>query len=315
MKFLKSIKFPIINLRFFSKTQYSLGIQINKESAKIAYLESTSKGFKLPIVPFQINLPENEEEAGNIIKEELEKRNIKPTKVVSGLSSSSVLFKTLKLPKVSKEELIDAIEYNIKEELNTLKGLASYDFDIIGEEKDFFEILVVIGKMKDIERINTILKYASIKTNIIDADPLALINMALLYQEKTEKEENICIVHFEEKESYLTFYHKNVIIQSLNFSKENYEQLSPDDKEIAVENLINEINYFFLTIHEPENIYLSGYAFKFPEIKEYMQLKFGRRFNLEYLDPVEILNIDYNGSTPLGIYNVPLGLAYRGFLE
>lgn len=316
MGILNNIKLPDLNISIFPSTKSSLGIQINSEFAKIAVLKRKGHALELSLMPFKINLPESEEESAKIIQEELEKREIKVSEVVAGLSPSSLLFKTLKLPKVNQKEIIDAIEYNIKEDLDTLKGSAYYDYDIIGEEEGVLEILVVIAKMQDIDRILNIANIAGLEIDIIDANPLSLINLAFLFQErKGEKEENICIIHFDENESYLVFYHKNIVIQTLNFDSEKYENLNPDEKEAAVESLINEINYFFLTIHEPQNIYLSGNSFKFPEIREYMQLKFGKRFNLENLDPTEALSFDYEGNIPLGIFNVPIGLAYRGLMK
>jgi type IV pilus assembly protein PilM len=91
--------------------------------------------------------------------------------------------------------------------------------------------------------------------------------------------------------------------------------MEADDKEEAVNKLINEIDYFFLTINEPRVIYVSGLAAKYPEIEAYMQLKFAARFTLIDLTPKNAinLNIETENSKLLSEYNIPFSLAYRRF--
>ena len=306
----------ILNIGSFSKKKISLGVQYSEQFLKLAFVEQKGQDIILPAIPFQINIPTTDaEEAGSLLKEEIEKRNINANSIVVGLPLGSVLFRTIQLPKAEKKELEDAIEYNIREDLKSIKGSTIYDYSVLFEDEEgILNILVVIAHRDHIEKIYQLLKTADLEPDIIDTQPTALVNLALLLQEKEEeKEENICIVHVDDDESYIVFFHKSLIVQNLNFNSIKYESLSADEKENAVEGLINEINYFFLTIHEPKTIYLSGNTFKFPEIKAYSQLKFGTRFNLEDLDPAKALGIKYEGNTPLGIYNIPLSLAYRAF--
>ena len=310
------LQFPKLNI--FSKEKVVLGLQVSKSYCKLAVLQKEGNNYILPTVPFEIVLPDNIEEAGNLLKDELLKRDISSVSVVAGLPPSSLFFKAIKIPKVKEDELKDAVEWNIREDINTIQGDTFYDFYVISENEGILDILVVIARLSDIDKIRQICEFANLSLDIIDAEPVSLINLASFYlsnQTEEEKEENICIVHLDKHESYLSFSHKNVIVQSLNFDSVKYESMSPDDRESAVENLINEINYFFLTIHEPKTIFMSGDSFRFPEIKAYMQLKFGNRFKLEDLDPTKILSLEYSGNLPLGVYNVPISLAFRGFID
>lgn len=311
-----SLQFP--KLSIFSKEKVVLGLQISKSYSKLALLQKEGDSYTLPTIPFEMILPDNIEEAGNLLKDELSKRDIYNVSVVAGLPPSSLFFKTIKIPKVKENELKDAVEWNIREDINTIQGDTFYDFNVISENEGVLDILVVIARLSEIDRIRQICEFADISLDIIDAEPISLINLASFYlsnQAREEREENICIVHLDKYESYLSFSHKNIVVQSLNFDSIKYESMSPDDRESAVESLVNEINYFFLTIHEPRTIFMSGDSFKFPEIKAYMQLKFGSRFELEDLGPVNVLNLDYSGNLPLGVYNVPISLAFRGFLD
>ncbi|WP_029520005.1 pilus assembly protein PilM [Persephonella sp. IF05-L8] len=313
MKVLEKIK-PVSGI--FHKEKTSLGIQLDKGFARIAVLSKEKGHFEIPIMPFEVSLVDNKEQAGLLIREELEKRDLHIKNVIVSIPTLSTLYKTLKLPKMSPKEIEEAVEWNIREDIKSIKGSTIYDYDIIEEKDDSLIVFVAISKIEDIENIREIMKYANLELDIIDSEGVALINLAEAERRNNpdlREENNICIIHLDINDSYLIFFHENVIVQSLNFDARSYEELSPDEKEVVVDKLINEINYFFLTINEPKIIYTSGLFAKYPEIQAYMQLKFSTRFTLVELDPVKALNIDFQGNIPLGIYNIPFGLAYRRF--
>ncbi len=299
-----------------NKEEQSLGIQLDKNFARVAVLEKEGKEFILPVMPFEVDLPEDTEQAGLVLRDQLDKREIKIKKAAVSIPIGSTLYKTLKLPKLSPQELEEAVEWNIREDIKSLKGSTIYDYDIIGEDENIYHILVVIAKIDEIEEAKEVLYYAGITPEIIDSEGIALINLANLQKEKDpalKDETNLCILHLDYNESYLIFFHNNIFVQTLNFDAKKYEEVAPVEKEKIVEKLIKEINYFFLTISEPKSIFTSGLFVRFPEIHAYMQLKFSTRFALVELDPVKALNIDYSGKVPLSLYSVPFGLAYRRF--
>ena len=301
-----------------SRNKTSVGIQIKKDFARIVALEKEGDKFTLPVMPFQIPLVENEEHAGQLIKEEFEKRGINVKDVIASVPISSTLFRIFKVPKTSKKDLADNIEFNIKEDLKTLQGETVYSYDIIKEEENEYIVIVVIAKIDMVNKIMDILKHANLEADILDSEGIALINLADLEKLKDDKlreEENICIMHIDLDESYLLFFHNNITVQTLNFNVKTYEDMEADDKEEAVNKLINEIDYFFLTITEPRVIYVSGLALKYPEIEAYMQLKFAARFTLVDLNPFLAMdiNIEVENKKYLSEYNVPFSLAYRRF--
>ena len=296
----------------------AVGIQMKKDFARVVVLEKEDDHLKLPIMPFQIPLVENVEHAGQIIKDEFEKRGITVKNIVASIPIGSTLFRIIKVPKTSKKELEENIEWNIKEDLKALHGETIYSYDIIKEEENEYVVLVVIAKKEIVEKTLEVLENAGINPNVIDSEGIALINLAEAEKEREEKlkdEDNICIMHLDLDESYLLFFHHNITVQSLNFNVRNYDDMEADDKEEAVNRLINEIDYFFLTINEPRVIYVSGLASRYPEIEAYMQLKFAARFTLVDLNPVVALNVkdvETENKKYLSEYNVPFSLAYRG---
>ncbi len=310
---LKNIK---IKLPFGNKK--AIGIQLKKDFARVVALEKEDDHLNLPIMPFQIPLIENVEQSGKIIKDEFEKRGLNIKNVVASVEIGATLFRIIKVPKGSKKEIEENVEWNIKEDLKSLHGETIHSYDIIKEEENEYVVLVVIAKKDVVEKTVELLEYAGLQPNVIDSEGIALINLADEERKKEEKirdEDNICIMHLDLDESYLLFFHHNITVQSLNFNVRNYEDMEADDKEEAVNKLINEIDYFFLTINEPKVIYVSGLASKYPEIEAYMQLKFAARFTLIDLNPAMALDLkleNVENKKFLSEYNVPFSLAFRG---
>jgi type IV pilus assembly protein PilM len=302
-------------VKFGKSSNLSAGVEVDTDFMRIAVLRKEDTGLEFSLMPFEIDVTGDNEQDGKILKEELERRGVSIKSASFSIPMSSVLYKTLTLPKVSEKELVDAIEWNIREDIENFRSETHYDWDILSSEGEFLNVLVVITKKEVVNRILDISESSNINIKFIDTVGTSLLNLALMQKEKVEKnreEKNICIIHLDRNDSFMIFSNNNIILQPLDFNPKIYESMDPDEKEQEVIRLINEINYFFLTINEPKIIYTSGYFAKYPEIKAYMQLKFSTKFLLEDLDPVLALGINYQGSFPLGIYTNSLSLAYRG---
>ncbi|EEP59837.1 type IV pilus biogenesis protein PilM [Sulfurihydrogenibium yellowstonense] len=314
---LNKIKLPSLDkvLPFSKKNKLFTGIELDTDYARVTILEKDGEDLIFSIMPFEIQLTGDNDQDGLILRQELERRGLNVKVANFSIPVPSVLIKNLKLPKVSEKEMIDAIEWNIKEDIENLKTETIYDYSIIHEDEDFYDIVVVIAKNEQINRVLEVAESANIEVDTIEPTAIALLNLAFLQKEKVDKtkeEKNICLIHLDKNDSYLLFSNNNVIIQPIDMNFKLYEMLDPDAKEQEVTRLINEINYFFLTLQEPRIIYTSGLFVKYPEIKAYTQLKFSTRFILEDIDPVLSLNIKYSGNFPIQIYNTSISLAYRG---
>lgn len=314
------LKMPKVALPAFSlrkKQNVAVGIEVDFDFCRVSLLQRDGDSIVLPVMPFEFEVLEDEEQSGLILKEEITRRGLNIKYANFSVPISATLFKNIKLPKASDKELKEAVEWHIKEDVENIKASTVYDYSILSEEDGFLNIVAVITKSDVVNRIIQIAENAGIEPDVIDSVGTSLINLALLQKEKVEshrEEKNICLIHLDRNDSFMLFSKDNIVLQPLDFDIKRYEILSPDDKEQEVARLINEINYFFLTISEPRIIYTSGFFVKFPEIKAYMQLRFGSRFILEDIDPVVALDVNYSGTFPLQVYNASLFMAYRGIV-
>ncbi|MCX7739266.1 MAG: pilus assembly protein PilM [Hydrogenothermaceae bacterium] len=306
-------------LKFILRKQKKyVGIEVDKDFCRVAILQKEIDSISFPILPFEFEIVKDEDQSGRILREEIESKGLTIKHANFSVPISETLFKNLKIPKAQDKELREAIEWNLREELGNPEVSTVYDYAVLAEEDGFFYLVIVITKSDMINRIFSIGEAAGIQPIVIDSVGISLINLALLQRDKVEshsKENNICIIHLDKNECYMLFSKDAITLQPLDFNIERYEQMSPDDKEREVIRLIEEINYFFLAINEPRIIYTSGFFVKYPEIKAYMQLRFGSRFFLEDLDPAIALGMDYRSSFPLQIFATPISLAYRGIEE
>lgn len=300
---------------FLKKTRLLSGIEIEEGHVRILFLDKESSVTFYKPIEFEVK---KEDSIVNLIKNEILSLNLnEKIEAVIGVPVSSTLIKNLKLPKMEKRDLIEAVEWNIKEEIQTIKGETVYDFAIVGEEEDMYNVLVVVAKREEIEEIENLEKNSNITIKHIDSNLIALLNIAQLHKEKKgslgEEDNIICILHVDKDISYIVHFQNNISTQILNFSLSGYSSLEENMAEVT--KLANEINYFFLTVNEPSTVYISGEILEYPEIKEFIQTKFVGKFAFVDMNPAEVLDINYTGDKHPGVYSIPFGLIYRGLSE
>lgn len=308
---------PSILSNIFRKTKLLAGVQFEGNVIRILVIDK--ENYTTYNQPVEYILSEEEKtQIPEVIKRELLGLNInEPLDAVIGLPLSVSLIKNLKLPKMDKKDLLEAIEWNIKEEMQTIQGETTYDFDIIGEEDDMYNIIVVVAKKTDVQRLEDIEKTTGIKIIHIDSNPISLINIASLQKEKkgaiAGDDNTVCALYIDYDISYIVLYQNGLSTETFSFKLKDFKTFEESEPELT--KLINEINYFFLTVSEPSVIYLAGPILEYPDVKEYIQSKFIGKFAFIDIDPAEILGINYAGDKYPGVYAIPFGLIYRGLEE
>jgi len=308
-KIFKDINIP-------GRSKEILGIQYSETLFKVVAIKKEKNKISISEFPFEVMIPE-ETPPGVAIKEALLSRSIKTKECVFSIPISYTLIKNIKLPSMPQKEIREAVEWNIREDLKAIKGETYFDFDIISEDDGFLNIVVVIAKLSDIEKLISIANDANLNLKIIDSSAIGLINLTLKQKEKIgdEEKENFCVIHIDKDESFLSFLQNGITVQTLDFNIKSYPNYDLTQKEEAVSKLINEINYFFLTVNEPKQIYLSGYFTEFPEIKTVLDDKFSDKFQIINLDPAIALDMAYLADEYKGPYNIPFSAALRGLEE
>ncbi len=297
------------------KVKILSGIEIEENYVKILFLDrETSTIFYKPL---EISI-DKDTSITDLIKSELLSLNInEKMEAVIGLPVSSTLIKNIKLPNMERKDLVEAIEWNIKEEIQTIKGETVYDFSILGEEEDTYNILVVVAKKAEVEQLEKLEKDSNLTIKCIDSNPIALLNIAQLYKEKKGslgEEDNItCVLYIDRYISYIVHFQNTISTQLFNFHLSSYSSLEENMADLT--KLVNEINYFFLTVSEPSTVYLGGEILEFPEVRSFVQSKFVGKFAFVEINPAEVLDINYTGDKHPGVYAVPFGLIYRGLSE
>ncbi len=303
----------ISNFKFnLSSKKEAIGIQLNDNFARLAFLSKNNSSFHMKTLPFEVEF--KKEDIGFKIKEQLIKKGIRTKTAAFSIPISSTLYKNLKLPKMPKKELKEAIEWNIREEVQNLKGATVFDYAIISEEDNSYNILVVIAKKSHIDFIFSTAKEIGIKPDIIDSEGIALFNLAIEQHKKnggSEEDRSLCVINIDKQDSYLLFKQNNIILQTLDFSVRKYNKANPEEKEAMITKLINELNYFFLTFNEPSKLFTSGYLIDFPEINSYLKSNFGDKFEIEDINPLEALDIKEKCEGICGHFSVPFSLAFE----
>ena len=302
-----------LNLNLKKKTKEILGIQYEEDLLRVVALKKEKDEYSLVEFPLEIVIP-NDTSYGVALKKELENSEIKIKDAVISLPVSFTLIKNIRLPVIPENEIEEAIEWNIKEDLGAIKGEAFFDYDIVEKNGEFLTVVVVIVKLSDLEKVSKIAKENNLNLKVIDSAPIGLINLALKQKEIVGDTDvdNFCVIHIDKKNSFVSFYNQGINIQTLDFSILSYENLDVIQKEEVITKLINEINYFFLTLTEPKQIYLSGYFSKYPEIKTMLNNKFEDKFVLVDLDPSIIFGLDYLSDDYKGPFNIAFSAALRG---
>jgi type IV pilus assembly protein PilM len=172
-------------LTFSKKRKISAGIELDSNYARVSVLEKNGKDLVFSAMPFEIELIGDNEQDGIILMQELKRRGLDIKTANFSIPTSTVLIRNLSIPKVSEKELIDAIQWNIKEDIESLKTETVYDYSVIYEDKGFYDIIVVIAKREQIDRVLKVAENAKIEADIIEPSATALLNLALLQKEKT----------------------------------------------------------------------------------------------------------------------------------
>lgn len=149
-----------------------LGLDIGHSSVKIVQLEKEKGSWKLVRAEMEETSPLSKREITKdptlfiitAIKKIIEKQKIKVKNVVSGISGEFVVERVIKLPKMKKNELKEALFWEAKKEVNWPPEKIVIDYSVNENEKDSneFDVFLVIAQREMIEKHLSLLKGAGL---------------------------------------------------------------------------------------------------------------------------------------------------------
>ena len=114
------------------------------------------------------------------VRELWEKENISTTAVRTSLSGDSVIVRYIQLPRMSKQELASAINFEAEKHIPFKREEVAIDFQILEEvdqkDKSKMKILLIAAKKEAVARRIALIKECKLQLEAIDVDSFALLN-------------------------------------------------------------------------------------------------------------------------------------------
>ncbi len=322
----------------------SYGLDIGSTSVKGVKLLSGPDGYELlgaSVSP--IKNPNSREEVLNSIKSVSKDINIEDKMVNISVLGNNVVVRYITLPKMSKDELKNAIKFEAEKYVPFNMDDVVLDYQIFDEnfEPNKMFVLLVVAKKDIIDYRIKLLDDVDLNPRIIDVDSFALANAFIKNSYVSDKNKSVALVHIGAKFTEinviyndLTYFTRTVELggeditkQIANFSGINHNEANSvkihltQAKELEVydilKNLLNTlIDEIKLSLGYYENqfgrdidyVYISGGATNFKGLIDFLK----KNLNLELLqwDPLKFLKIsDLLNKSHLDLIKNDLGVS------
>ena len=200
-----------------------VGLDIGSHSIKLIGLKMTSKGLFLTYmgmkeIPYGTD-KEDIHAISEILKTLLSEVGLKTNKVNLIVSGSGVHIKRISIPSLPKNELKEAVRWEIKNHLPFPVETAQIDFHILNEYVEDnvkkLDLIVVACPKQLIDRTLSIAEGAGLQPTHLDATPFALWN-TLLAWDRLKKEETVALIDLGAEKTGICLFKDGV----LQFSRE-----------------------------------------------------------------------------------------------
>ena len=337
---------------FSSKT---VGLDIGSHSVKCVQLEKKGTAAYrllsvgvLEIAPEGINLEEDPRKAIiSAIRKSIEGINLKRTSIITAIGGVSTAIRQIELPFMTEKELASAIKWEARNYIPFDINDVELDYQIINTSKASNKLdIILVSIIKDFVRYHLdLLREVPIDPQIIDVNPLALVN-AVLFNEEIERDEYVVLMDIGDKNTTLSVYSeegpyfvRNIMISGNDFTDDIMKGngLSYADAEKfkrnedsaglieaikpSLDNLVREVRRS-LTFYENQvkikgfsKIFLTGGSAPLKGLDDYLSTELG--LPVAILNPFSKINVEQASMlTPLGndlcTLALAVGLAIRG---
>ena len=337
---------------FSSKT---VGLDIGSHSVKCVQLgKKGTAAYRLlsagvfEIAPEGINLEEDSRKAIiSAIRKSIEGINLKRTSIITAIGGVSTAIRQIELPFMTEKELTSAIKWEARNYIPFDINDVELDYQIINTSKTGNKLdIILVSIIKDFVRYHLdLLREVPIDPQIIDVNPLALVN-AVLFNEEIERDEYVVLMDIGDKNTTLSVYSeegpyfvRNIMISGNDFTDDIMKGngLSYADAEKfkrnedsaglieaikpSLDNLVREVRRS-LTFYENQvkikgfsKIFLTGGSAPLKGLDDYLSTELG--LPVAILNPFSKINVEQASMlTPLGndlcTLALAVGLAIRG---
>lgn len=168
----------------FGKKRGVFGLDIGSSSVKAVELNGKVNKLNLVNLGFE-NLPNDTVVDGQImelnavsevIQNVCNSNQIKRNEVITSVSGHSVIIKNIVLPKMSREELEESIDWHAEEHIPYDLSEVSLDYHVGAEDEEAMEIVIAACKQERLDNLKQAVRLAGKNPVVIDVDTFALQN-------------------------------------------------------------------------------------------------------------------------------------------
>lgn len=167
----------------------AVGLDIGTNAIKIAEVRKSRQGLSLvklgrratPVGAIKSGVIVKQREVAAEITGLLKELRIRPRNVVTAVAGQSVIVRTLMLPPMTREEMAEAVKWEVESQLPYPVDEGVYDFDVIGEaldqdsEQPQQKIGLVAARKEIVNSYIDTLRLCRIVPQIVDVQPFAIM--------------------------------------------------------------------------------------------------------------------------------------------
>lgn len=184
------------------KEKISIGLDVGHRYINMAELAGDAQGFKLlDFASVGLDPRQGKEEKLRQLKKLAQEKGISALPVNIGVSGESVIVRYIDLPKMSREEVGQALKYEAQQYIPFKMEEVIFDYHILepldSGPADRMKVFLVAAKKQAITEFVELIQQAGFKPNLIDVNSFSLINCFQFNGPKMKEGDVFALVNLE----------------------------------------------------------------------------------------------------------------------
>lgn len=191
-----------------------LGIDIGSSTIKIVELTFTDTSTVLKqglIIDLTLTReePDWREQCTDLIRHAIQVNGIKSKYAIVSVGGRNIFSREITLPKLTKEELTEAIKWDIEKQVPYEEGSYYYDFSLFDANTKDSHVMLVAAPKKAIHEILSVFEFLSIHILAIDGEAFAI-------ERTLHNESNCMVIDIGKENSQMIIYQSRIPIVTRN---------------------------------------------------------------------------------------------------